>query len=70
MDLLESPVVGKQARLLEQGQSPADSEYQEITRTTAANSRSSGSSMPDGRRHRSTLWEDPVILASRIPIDR
>ncbi|KAE8953376.1 hypothetical protein PR003_g33986, partial [Phytophthora rubi] len=42
----------------------------EITRTTAANSRSSGSSMPDGRRHRSTLWEDPVILASRIPIDR
>ncbi|KAE9076535.1 hypothetical protein PF010_g23860 [Phytophthora fragariae] len=69
-DFLESPVVGKQARLLEQGQSPADSEYQEITRTTAANSRSSGSSMPDGRRHRSTLWEDPVILASRIPIDR
>ncbi|KAG6620317.1 TKL protein kinase [Phytophthora cinnamomi] len=69
-DFLESPVVGKHARRLDQGQSPADTEYQEMTRTTAANSRSSGSSMPDGRRHRSTLWEDPVILASRIPIDR
>ncbi|KAL4160951.1 hypothetical protein PRNP1_001509 [Phytophthora ramorum] len=68
-DFLESPVVGKQVRLLELGQSPADTEYQEITRTTA-NSRSTGSSMPDGRRHRGTLWEDPVILASRIPIDR
>ncbi|POM77700.1 TKL protein kinase, partial [Phytophthora palmivora] len=70
-DMLESPVIGKQVRLLEQGQtySPVDTEYQEITRTTA-NSRSSGASNPDGRRHRSTLWEDPVILASRIPIDR
>ncbi|KAG2966897.1 hypothetical protein PC120_g27029, partial [Phytophthora cactorum] len=68
-DFLASPVIGKQARLLEQGQSPADTEYQEITRTTA-NSPSSRGSMPDGRRHRNTLWEDPVILASRIPIDR
>ncbi|KAG7376518.1 hypothetical protein PHYPSEUDO_013225 [Phytophthora pseudosyringae] len=68
-DVLESPIVGKQARPLQLGQSPADTEYQELTRTTA-NSRSSGGSMPDGRRHRSTLWEDPVILASRIPIDR
>ncbi|ETP23797.1 TKL protein kinase [Phytophthora nicotianae CJ01A1] len=68
-DFLASPTIGKQSRLLELGQSPADTEYQEITRT-AANSRSSGGSMPDGRRHRNTLWEDPVILASRIPIDR
>jgi tRNA A-37 threonylcarbamoyl transferase component Bud32 len=67
-DLLASPVVGKQERL-GQGQSPADTEYQEITRTTG-NSRSSGASMPDGRQRRSTMWEDPVILASRIPIDR
>ncbi|KAL3657801.1 hypothetical protein V7S43_017183 [Phytophthora oleae] len=68
-EFLESPVVGKQTRLLELGHSPADTEYQEITRTTA-NSRSSGGSMPHERRHRNTLWEDPVILASRIPIDR
>ncbi|KAK1928544.1 Dual specificity protein kinase splA [Phytophthora citrophthora] len=68
-EFLESPVIGKQTRLLELGQSPADTEYQEITRTTA-NSRSSGASIPHERRHRNTLWEDPVILASRIPIDR
>ncbi|KAG1705444.1 hypothetical protein DVH05_004374 [Phytophthora capsici] len=65
----ESPVIGKQTRLLEVGQSPVETEYQEITRTTA-NSRSSGGSLPHERRHRTTLWEDPVILASRIPIDR
>ncbi|GMF18785.1 unnamed protein product [Phytophthora lilii] len=68
-DILDSPVVGKQVRLLGQGQSMADTEFADVTRTTA-NSRSSGGSMPEGRRHRGTLWEDPVILASRIPIDR
>ncbi|RLN95214.1 hypothetical protein BBJ28_00009647 [Nothophytophthora sp. Chile5] len=70
VDFLESPVVGKQTRLLGNGQSPADTEYEEYSRTVAANSRSSGGSMPDGRRHRSTLWEDSVIVAARIPIDR
>ncbi|RLN95145.1 hypothetical protein BBJ28_00022003 [Nothophytophthora sp. Chile5] len=67
VDLLESPVVGKQTHILGNGQSPVDTEY---SRTTAANSRSSGGSVPDGRRRRSTLWEDSVIVAARIPIDR
>uniref|UniRef100_H3HAH9 Protein kinase domain-containing protein n=2 Tax=Phytophthora ramorum TaxID=164328 RepID=H3HAH9_PHYRM len=26
--------------------------------------------MPNSSSHRATLWEDPIILASRIPIDR
>ncbi|GMF17003.1 unnamed protein product [Phytophthora fragariaefolia] len=68
-DVLDSPVVGKQVWLLEQGQSLADTEYAEMTRTTA-NSRSTGSSVPIYSHHRGTLWEDPVIQASRIPFDR
>ncbi|KAG6579895.1 TKL protein kinase [Phytophthora cinnamomi] len=68
-DIFDPPVVGKQVRLLEQGQVMADTEYADVTRT-AVYSRSSGDSIPEGRRHRATLWEDPVILASRIPIDR
>ncbi|KAE9254529.1 hypothetical protein PF004_g999 [Phytophthora fragariae] len=68
-DIFDPAGVEKQVRLLEQGEAMADTEYADVTRTTA-NSRSSGGSMPDGRRHRATLWEDPVILASRIPIDR
>jgi serine/threonine protein kinase len=65
-DALESPVVGNKVRLIEPGPG-----YGDVTRTTAtANSRSSGTSMPDGRQYRGTVWEDPVILASRIPVDR
>ncbi|GMF35366.1 unnamed protein product [Phytophthora fragariaefolia] len=68
-EVLGLPVVGKQVRLLEHGRSMAETEYADGTRTTA-NSRSPGGSIPEGRRHRVTLWEDPVILASRIPFDR
>lgn len=55
-DVLDSPVVGKQVWLLEQGQSLAETEYAEMTRTTA-NSRSTGSSMPHSSQHRSSLWK-------------
>ncbi|CEG39383.1 tkl protein kinase [Plasmopara halstedii] len=62
-DLVESPVYGKQIR---HTRSPADTEYHDIT----ANSRSSGATIPDGKQHQDSLCENPVILASRIPIDR
>ncbi|KAG7390096.1 hypothetical protein PHYPSEUDO_008799 [Phytophthora pseudosyringae] len=62
------PAVGKQARLLDQNQSMADTEYEDATRTLP-HSQVSGVSMLSSRRRQGTMWEDPVIVASRIPID-
>ncbi|KAG4245182.1 hypothetical protein PC116_g6995 [Phytophthora cactorum] len=60
--------VEKQMQLQDRGQSLVDTEYEESTRTFGY-SQVSGAPLSGSRRHRATLWEHPVIVASRIPVD-
>lgn len=61
--------VEKRMQLLDREQSLIDTEYDESTRTIGY-SPGSGAPISNSRRHRGTLWEHPVIVASRIPVDR
>ncbi|ETI40345.1 TKL protein kinase [Phytophthora nicotianae P1569] len=59
--------IEKQMQLLDREQSQIDTEYDESTRTLGY-SQVSGP-LSGSRRYRGTLWEHPVIVASRIPIE-
>ncbi|KAG6964090.1 hypothetical protein JG688_00007857, partial [Phytophthora aleatoria] len=60
--------VEKQMQLQDRGQSLVDTDYEESTRTFGY-SQVSGAPLSGSRRHRATLWEHPLIVASRIPVD-